>query len=130
MPLEDKHLATDDYGLEEAQHKVASANIIAHPDLKAILCANDSMALGAMAAVKSAGKTDSIFIVGFDNIAAAQRALKEGKLLCTIDQHADKLAVFGIEYALEMHKEYLDALTRAIHAQSYLEFAVGRSLTQ
>ena len=29
-------------------------------------------------------------------------ALKEGKLLCTVDQHADKLAVSGIEYALDM----------------------------
>jgi ribose transport system substrate-binding protein len=25
-------------------------------------------------------------------------------MLCTVDQHADKLALFGIEYALEMLK--------------------------
>ena len=83
-------------------NKVASAMIVAEPQLKAILCANDSMVLGALAAVKAAGKTDDILTVGFDNIAAVQRALKEGKILCTVDQHADKLAVFGIEYALEM----------------------------
>lgn len=86
-------------------NKVASAMIITEPGLKAILCANDSMALGALAAVRAAGKTDDILIVGFDNIAAVQRALKEGKILCTVDQHADKLAVFGIEYALEMLNE-------------------------
>ena len=90
------------YWETDRANKVASANIIAEAELKAILCANDSMALGAMAAVKAAGKTEDILIVGFDNIAAAQRALKESKLLCTVDQHADKLAVFGIEYALEM----------------------------
>ena len=83
-------------------NKVASAMIVAEPELKAILCANDSMALGALAAVKAAGKGDDILIVGFDNIAAVQRVLNEGKILCTVDQHGDKLAVLGIEYALEM----------------------------
>ncbi len=81
---------------------IASALINEHPDLKAILCANDSMALGAVSAVRDAGKQGSIHVVGFDNIAAVQRLLKEGKILCTVDQHADKLALYGIEYALEM----------------------------
>ncbi len=83
---------------------VASALVNEHSDLKAILCANDSMALGAVAALKEAGKSGSIQVVGFDNIAAVQRLLKEGKILCTVDQHADKLALYGIEYALEMLK--------------------------
>jgi len=83
---------------------IVSALVTEYADLKAVLCANDSMALGAVAALKAAGKSDQIFVVGFDNILAAQRLLKEGKLLCTIDQHADKLAIYGIEYALEMLK--------------------------
>jgi ribose transport system substrate-binding protein len=62
------------------------------------------MALGAVAALKDAGKLGRIQVVGFDNIAAVQRLLKEGRILCTVDQHADKLALFGIEYALEMLK--------------------------
>ena len=41
-------------------------------------------------------------MVGFDNISAAQALLAEGALLATADQHAGDLAVFGIEYALEM----------------------------
>jgi ribose transport system substrate-binding protein len=83
---------------------IASALVNEHPDLKAILCANDSMALGAVAALKDAGKSGSVYVVGFDNIAAVRRLLKEGRMLCTVDQHADKLALFGIEYALEMLK--------------------------
>ncbi|MBN1362204.1 MAG: sugar ABC transporter substrate-binding protein [Sedimentisphaerales bacterium] len=83
---------------------VASALINGHPDLKAILCANDSMALGAVAALRDAGKGRSVYVIGFDNIAAAQRLLKEGRILCTVDQHADKLASFGIEHALQMLK--------------------------
>jgi len=83
---------------------VAAALINEHPDLKAILCANDSMALGAVTAVKEAGKTGAILVIGFDNIAAVRQLVKDGKILCTIDQHGDQLARYGIEYALEMLK--------------------------
>jgi ribose transport system substrate-binding protein len=81
---------------------IASALVTEYADLKAVLCANDSMALGAIAAIRAAGKSDDVLVIGFDNITAVQRLLKEGKILCTVDQHADKLALFGIEYALEM----------------------------
>lgn len=83
---------------------VAAGLINEHPDLKAILCANDSMALGAVTAVQEAGKAGKIHIIGFDNIAATRQLLKAGKILCTVDQHADQLARYGIEYALEMLK--------------------------
>ncbi len=83
---------------------IVSALVTEYADLKAVLCANDSMALGAIAAIKNAGKSNDILVIGFDNISAVQRLLKEGKILCTIDQHADKLALYGIEYALEMLK--------------------------
>jgi ribose transport system substrate-binding protein len=86
-------------------NQLVSALVTEHADLKGILCANDSMALGAVSAIKAAGKSDDILVVGFDNILAVQKLLKEGKILCTVDQHADKLALFGIEYALEMLKE-------------------------
>lgn len=75
-----------------------------HPNLKAVLCANDSMALGALDAIKNAGKSGSVHIVGFDNIEAVRRLVMDGKVLCTIDQHGDQLAVYGIEYALEILK--------------------------
>lgn len=81
---------------------IVSAMVTEYADLKAVLCANDNMALGAVSAIKTAGKTGDILVVGFDNISAVQRLLKEGKILCTVDQHGDKLAVYGIEYALEM----------------------------
>ena len=88
----------------EKANQVVSAILTEHSDLKALLCANDNMALGAVAAAKAAGKSDDVTIVGFDNISAVQELLKQGGILCTIDQHADKLAIYGIEYALEMLK--------------------------
>jgi ribose transport system substrate-binding protein len=83
---------------------IVSAIATEYKDVKAVLCANDSMALGAVAALRAAGKSEEVLVVGFDNIAAVRRLLKEGKILCTVDQHADKLAIYGIEYALEMLK--------------------------
>lgn len=82
--------------------QVVAAVATEHPELKAVLCANDSMALGAVAALRAAGKLDRVIVVGFDNIAAARELVKSGSLLVTADQHGDQLAVFGIEYALEM----------------------------
>lgn len=92
------------YWETDRANQVVAALATEHPDLKAVLCANDSMALGAVAALRAAGKLDRVRVVGFDNIAAAQQLLKEGRLLATADQHGDQLAVFGIEYALEMLK--------------------------
>ena len=81
-------------------NQAAAAMLTAHPELKAILACNDSMALGALAAVKAAGRVN-VQIVGFDNITAVQQAIRDNQLLATADQHGDQLAVYGIEYALQ-----------------------------
>jgi ribose transport system substrate-binding protein len=90
-------------GWETARaNQVAAALITEYPDLKAILCANDSMALGAVAALKESGKADQVQVVGFDNISAMRSLVTNRKVLATADQHGDQLAVYGIDYALEM----------------------------
>jgi ribose transport system substrate-binding protein len=83
-------------------NRTASAMLGEHPEIKALLCCNDSMALGALAAVRAAGRTGEVKIVGFDSITAIQSAIKDGSVLATADQHADQLAVYGIELALKM----------------------------
>jgi ribose transport system substrate-binding protein len=85
-------------------NQVAAALLVEKPELKAILCANDSMALGAVAAIRAAGKAEQIRVIGFDNIQAVRQLLKDGQVLATVDQHGDQLAVYGIEYALESLK--------------------------
>jgi ABC-type sugar transport system, periplasmic component len=85
-------------------NQVAAALLVEKPELKAILCANDSMALGAVAAIRAAGKAGQIRVIGFDNIQAVRQLLKAGQVLATVDQHGDQLAVYGIEYALEALK--------------------------
>ncbi len=62
------------------------------------------MALGAVAAVQAAGKSGKVLVAGFDNISAIRPMLADGRVAATADQHADQLAVFGIEAALKMLK--------------------------
>lgn len=86
----------------ERANKVAAAMLAAHPELKALLCSNDNMALGAIAAIKAAGHAGQVAVVGFDNISAIRLAVENGSVLATADQHADQLAVYGIEFALQI----------------------------
>jgi ribose transport system substrate-binding protein len=80
---------------------VAAAMLREHPDLAALLCGNDTMALGAAAAIKSAGRTGKVKLVGYDNIAAVKPLLADGRMLATVDQFAARQAAFGIEVALK-----------------------------
>lgn len=54
-----------------------------YPDLKAIFCNNDTMALGVVEAVKASGK--NILVVGVDGIGEAYQSIKKGELSATID---------------------------------------------
>ena len=54
-----------------------------NPDVDGIFCCNDEMALGAVEAVDSAGKTGDILITGQDANDDAVSALKEGKIYAT-----------------------------------------------
>ena len=85
---------------QDRANTIAAAWLREHPDLEAILASNDSMALGAASAVRQAGRTAEVQVVGFDNIAAVRQMLADGRVLATADQHGDQLAVYGIEYAL------------------------------
>lgn len=54
-----------------------------YPDLKAIFCNNDTMALGVVEAVKASGK--DILVVGVDGIGEAYESIRKGELDATID---------------------------------------------
>jgi len=88
----------------ERANTVAASLLGAHPDLKALFCANDTMALGAVAAIKAAGREGRVLVAGFDQISAIEPLLASGAVVATANQHADQLAVFGIEAARELLK--------------------------
>lgn len=84
---------------------IASAMLNQFPNLKALLCGNDNMAIGAVSAVRAAGKQGKVSVVGYDNIGAIKPMLKDGRVLATADQYAAKQAVFGIDVALKAIEE-------------------------
>lgn len=57
----------------------------AYPDVDAIFCCNDEMALGAAEAVKAAGKTGQIIITGCDVNQDARQAIKDGIITYSCD---------------------------------------------
>lgn len=78
--------------------ELASTWIKKNPDLKAIFCNNDTMALGVVEAVKASGKT--ILVVGVDGIGEAYESIRKGELSATIDSFPFYKAQIALECAL------------------------------
>ena len=72
-------------------------------ELDAIVCENDDMALGALAACEAAGR-DDILIGGVDAIADAVQAVKEGRMEISVLQDAAGQGEKGVEVALAAAK--------------------------
>ncbi|HPO12977.1 MAG TPA: substrate-binding domain-containing protein [Candidatus Hydrogenedentes bacterium] len=68
-------------GQRDKAMRVTQDLLQAHPDLAAIFGINDDSALGALAAVESAGLQDKIVIVGFDGTPEAETEIAAGKAL-------------------------------------------------
>jgi erythritol transport system substrate-binding protein len=64
----------------------------AHPDIIGVISGNDEMALGAIAALKEAGKLGAIKVGGFDGSPDAVASIKAGELQYTVLQ---PVAVFS-----------------------------------
>lgn len=71
-----------------------------HPDLKAIFCNNDTMALGVVEAVKASGK--DILVVGVDGIGEAYESIKKGELSATVDSFPKYKGQVAVETAVRI----------------------------
>ncbi|HKW18892.1 MAG TPA: D-ribose ABC transporter substrate-binding protein [Terriglobales bacterium] len=70
----------------------------AHSNIRGIIAGNDTMAVGAVAAIKASG-LHGIVVVGFDGSPDALEAIKQGELGATVLQPAVKIARMAIEQA-------------------------------
>ncbi|MGM4984613.1 MULTISPECIES: D-ribose ABC transporter substrate-binding protein [Rhizobium] len=75
-------------------HNKMQSMLQAHPDIIGVISGNDEMALGAIAALKEAGKLANIKVGGFDGSPDAVAAIKAGELQYTVLQ---PVAVFSAE---------------------------------
>jgi ribose transport system substrate-binding protein len=80
---------------------VASKMLGQHPQIRGFLCANDNMAMGAADAVRDAGRTGGVCITGYNAIEAIKPLIADGRVLATVNQFADRQAVFGMDVALK-----------------------------
>ncbi|MDP9173519.1 MAG: D-ribose ABC transporter substrate-binding protein [Planctomycetota bacterium] len=54
-----------------------------HPDINAVFCGNDAMAMGAYQALLTAGKADKVKVFGFDGADDVVKLIGEGKITAT-----------------------------------------------
>ncbi|PLW77984.1 D-ribose ABC transporter substrate-binding protein [Cohaesibacter celericrescens] len=70
----------------------------AHPDIKGVISGNDTMAMGAYAALKAAGKGD-VIVVGFDGSNDVRDSITSGGIKATVLQPAYRIAQIAVEQA-------------------------------
>lgn len=74
--------------------------ITANPNVKAVFCANDNMALGAVEALKAAGKLEDVIVAGFDANPDAAASILAGEMTASIAQSPYNMGRFGVVYGL------------------------------
>jgi erythritol transport system substrate-binding protein len=74
----------------------------AHPEVKGVIAGNDTMAMGALAALEGAGRRD-VVIVGFDGSNEVRDAILASRIRATVLQPAYRQA----QYAVEQADQYL-----------------------
>ncbi|MEA3453563.1 MAG: substrate-binding domain-containing protein [Candidatus Caldatribacteriota bacterium] len=79
---------------------IAADMLQSHPNLKGIVAANDNMALGALQAVKNAGKLGEVVVTGVDAIPDAIMSIKNGELDATTAFFQYQQAYMSIEAAI------------------------------
>lgn len=75
----------------------------AHPDIIGVVAGNDEMALGAIQALKDAGKLEQVKVLGFDGNQDAVDAVTSGEMVATVLQPI----VEGTTKAVQQADEFL-----------------------
>ena len=80
-------------------HDVMESLLQAHPDIDAVFCGNDAMAMGAYQALASAGKGQRVKVFGFDGADDVVRLIGEHKIQATGMQFPKTMARTAADYA-------------------------------
>lgn len=81
----------------EAYSKMESM-LQAHPEIKGVISGNDTMAMGASAALQAAHRGD-VIVVGFDGSNDVRDQIEAGKIAATVLQPAFEIAQLAVEEA-------------------------------
>lgn len=89
-------------------YNLTKAMLVAHPDVDGVWAANDEMAMGAIQALKEAGKAGQIKVSGCDGIPEIYDAIRQGYASSTVMQDAKYQAELGLSMALAAKQGKLD----------------------
>jgi ribose transport system substrate-binding protein len=79
--------------------EVLESLLQAHPDIDAVFCGNDAMAMGAYQALLAAGKANRVKVFGFDGADDVVQSIAEGKITATVMQFPKVMARTAAENA-------------------------------
>jgi ribose transport system substrate-binding protein len=89
--------------------EVLESILQANPDIDAVFCCNDAMAMGAYQALLAAGKASKVKVFGFDGADDVVKSVAEGKIVATVMQFPKTMARTVAENAdkyLEGQREF------------------------
>jgi D-allose transport system substrate-binding protein len=80
---------------------ITADTLIRTPDLNIVFAANDMMALGAVEAIRTQGKTNQIMVVGVDGVADARKAILAGRMTASVAQLPYLIGKRSVELAID-----------------------------
>ncbi len=76
----------------------------AHPNINAVFCGNDAMAMGAYQALVAAGKAKEVGVYGFDGADDVMNSIRDGKIKATGLQAPQMMARAAAQFADDYFK--------------------------
>jgi ribose transport system substrate-binding protein len=85
--------------------------LVAQPELQGVWAANDSVALGALEALRNAGKAGQIPLTGVDASDATVQAVINGEMTATMSQEMTRTGFYGLDIAWQAYMGNIDPAT-------------------
>jgi ribose transport system substrate-binding protein len=101
-------------------YNATKALLAAYPDVDGVWCANDNMGMGAIQALKEAGKAGKILVTGTDGNPEAFDAIKAGYMISTEFQDSRYQAQLGLTMCLAAKDGKLDVKKLPAKYRSWL----------
>ena len=92
--------------------EVTESILQANPDIDAVFCGNDAMAMGAYQALVAAGKSEMVMVFGFDGARDVINSIADKKILATAMQFPKQMSIIAAEQADQYIKGKRDFQTK------------------
>jgi ribose transport system substrate-binding protein len=94
----------DGRNIQDNAMSVSETLLTGNPQLNAIYATGEPALIGALAAVESQGRADTVKVVGWDLSAAAIRAIDKGYLLAVVQQDPSLMGAAAVDALVTLEK--------------------------